>query len=71
VFDPAYQEKLFSFGEELGRAGNRWLRRPPELIPDRPRIITAELIPVEPRQSQPTGPSFSIDGTIVEPPLRE
>jgi hypothetical protein len=41
------------------------------LIPDRPRIITSELIPVEPRQSQPAGPSFSIDGTIVEPPLPE
>ncbi len=68
VFDPAYQEKLFAFGETLGRAGNGWLRRPPELIPNRPRIITSELIPVEPRESEPSTPTFSIDGSIVEPP---
>ena len=71
VFDPAYQEKLFAFGETLGRAGNRWLRRPPELIPNRPRIITSELIPVEPRESEPSTPTFSIDGSIVEPPRAE
>jgi hypothetical protein len=71
VFDPAYQEKLLAFGETLGRAGNRWLRRPPELIPNRPRIITSELIPVEPRESEPSTPSFSIHGSIVEPPRAE
>jgi len=64
VFDPAYQEKLFDFGEAIGRAGNRWLDRPPELLPNRPRSVAAELVPVTPRASAPASPQFSVEGNI-------
>ncbi len=64
VFDPAYQEKLFEFGEELGRAGNGWLRQPPELLPNRPRVIASKLIEVAPRARPPSNPQFSADGGL-------
>lgn len=65
VFDPAYQEKLFEFGETLGRSGRHWLRRPPELMANRPRVVASELIPVKPRSEPAARPSFSVDGTLA------
>ncbi len=36
AFDPAYQRDLFNVGVEVGRAGGRWQKLPPELRPAPP-----------------------------------